>query len=191
MAESGNRRSSASGFTLLELLIVITIVALILAALTGGVRFAGQAWQVQERRSERRGDSDTVQSLVRELIASGAGFEGDSVSLRFVSELPEALARAGLNEVELHKVADRLVLSWRPHFRGPFSIATKTDTELAKGVADLNLSYCAEPPAWQTATADKTKPLRLVRVALRFSDGRAWPPLTVAPMVEVVPAVTN
>ena len=34
-----------SGFTLLELLVVISILGLILVALTSGVRFAGQAWR--------------------------------------------------------------------------------------------------------------------------------------------------
>jgi prepilin-type N-terminal cleavage/methylation domain-containing protein len=91
----------ASGFTLLELFIVITILGLILAALTNGVRFAGQAWEVQDRRGARQGDIDAVQSLVRNLIASGTAFEGDGTSLRFVSRLPEALARGGLYDVEL------------------------------------------------------------------------------------------
>ena len=191
MAETGNRPSSPRGFTLLELLIVITILGLILAALTNGVHFAGQAWQVQERRSARRGDLDAVQNLVRELIASGTGFDGGSASLRFVSELPEALARGGLYDVELHRVGDRLVLSWRAHFKGPGSNAAQSDTELAKGVADLKLSYYVKPPAWQSTTADKTKAPQLVRFALLFSDGPAWSQLTVAPMVDVVPAVTN
>src|SRR6185503_4644696 len=52
------RERADSGFTLLELLIATTILGLMLVALTGGVRFAGQAWDTQQRRSNLSGDLD-------------------------------------------------------------------------------------------------------------------------------------
>jgi prepilin-type N-terminal cleavage/methylation domain-containing protein len=180
-----------SGFTLLELLVVITILGLILAALSNGVHFAGQAWQLQERRSVRQGDLDSVQNVVRNLIASGTSFEGDATSLRFVSELPKALARAGLYEVELHATDDRLVLDWRPHFKGSSASIGNTETELVKNVTSLNFAYHVEAAAWQTTTGDKTKSPPLIRMMLVLGDGRKWPPLIMAPMVDVIPAVTN
>jgi general secretion pathway protein J len=191
MGETANRQTGASGFTLLELLVVITILGLILVALSNGVHFAGQAWQSQERRSARQGDLDAVQNLVRNLIASGTSFEGDGTSLRFVSELPEALARGGLYEVELHIIADTLVLSWRPHFKGAHANTDITNTTLVKDVTGLNFSYHVETAAWQTTTGEKTKPPALIRMALVMRDGRKWAPLIAAPMADVAPAVTN
>ena len=184
MADKLHPRRGQDGFTLIELLIVITILGLILAALANGVRFAGQAWQTQERRSARQGDSDAVQNVLRELIASGTGFEGDGASLRFVSALPAALARGGLYDVELRTAADRLILAWQPHFKGPNLKAGITQTELTKDVTGLDVSYYASPAGWQRTARDKTKSPGLIRIALQSIDGRAWPPLVVAPMVE-------
>jgi prepilin-type N-terminal cleavage/methylation domain-containing protein len=191
MAEQQSRMNRIGGFTLLELLVVIAILGLILAALTNGVRFAGQAWQVQERQSSRQGDLDAVQNQLRNLLAAGTAFEGDSTSLRFVSALPQALARGGLYDVELYWTGDRLQLGWRPHFKGPSKDAAGGGTELAKDVAGLNLSYYVGTEGWQPVTADKSKSPELIRVAVVFNDGRTWVPLLVAPMIELVPAVTK
>jgi hypothetical protein len=183
MGETAKQETSASGSTLLELLVVITILGLILAALSNGVHFAGQAWQSQERRSARQGDLDAVQNLLRNLIVSGTAFEGNGTSLRFVSELPEALARGGLYEVELHRIADRVVLSWRPHFKGVSSNTDTTDTTLVKDVTGLELTYYIQAGGWQhVLTAAMNKPA-LIGIGLQTGE-RAWPLLVVAPMIE-------
>jgi prepilin-type N-terminal cleavage/methylation domain-containing protein len=190
MVDLHSRSNRSSGFTLLELIIVIAILGLILAALTNGVRFAGRAWQVQERQSTRQGDFDAVQNLVRNLIASGTKFEGDSTSLRFVSELPEALARNGLYEVNFHAAGDRLVLSWSPHFKGSSNSMRDTETELARGVAGFELTYYIPPDGWRHVVNAAMKRPALVRVNLQL-EGRAWPPLVVAPMIDDLPRTRN
>ena len=183
------RNGNQSGFTLIELLIVITILGLIVVALTNGVRFAGQAWRVQERQSERQGDLDSVQNVLRQLIVSAHGFNGDGVSLRFVATLPDALARGGLYDVELRALADRLVLAWKPHFRGPTAESASTSADLVEGVSGLDLAYFVAPGGWQRSAQDANRPPALVRIALQLSDGRNWPTLTVAPMIEARPGV--
>src|SRR5258706_5255714 len=139
MTEAPQKRGNG-GFTLLGLLIVITILGLIMAALTSGVRFAGQAWQTHQRRSAGQADLDAVQHVLRELMISGRSFEGNGTSLSFVNSMPEALARGGLYDIDLHTDGDQLVLVWGPHFKGPKE-AKITETVLAKGVTGLDLSY--------------------------------------------------
>jgi general secretion pathway protein J len=191
MSRTEFHRQGTKGFTLLELLVVITILGLILVALSSGVHFAGRAWQSQERSGARQGDLDAVQNVVRNLIASGTHFEGDGTALRFVSELPEALGRRGLYDIELHAVADRLMLTWCPHLKGTKANSQSKATELVKGVTAVKFAYLVEASAWQTTIADKTKPPALIRVALVLDNGDMWPPLVITPMVEAVPNVTN
>ena len=176
-----------TGFTLLELLIVTTILGLILVALTSGVRFAGQAWEVQERRSNRQGDLDAVQTVLRQLIASGTTFEGDPASLRFVSVLPQALARGGLYDVELRSSANSLLFAWKPHFRGPAPITSPTEIELLKGLSSFELTYYVPTGGWQRILKSGVSRPALVRVNLQLSEGRIWPPLVVALMIDQPP----
>lgn len=182
---------SESGFTLLELLIAVTILGLIVVALTGGVRFAGQAWQAQERQAKRHGDLDAVQNVLRQLVTSANDFSGDGVSLRFVAAMPEALARGGLYDIELRVLADRLVLSWKPHFRGQMADGPWNTAALAEGVSAFALSYYVPPGGWQSTVPNRNRPPALVRIALGFNDGRSWPPLTISPMIEARSGVMN
>src|SRR5262245_55260887 len=95
------RRPSEDGFTLLELLIAVTILSLILVALSGGVHFAGSAWRKQEDQISRQGDINALQGVLRQMLASGRGFEGGAQNLKFVGRMPEALERGGLYDIDL------------------------------------------------------------------------------------------
>ena len=183
MVEARSQTSGAGGFTLLELLIVITILGLIIAALTNGVRFATEAWQVQERRSARQSDFDAVQNLLRELITSGTSFEGGSASLRLVSELPEAFAHHGLYDVELHRGGDGLVLTWRPHFKEPASTASQNTAELIKNVTAFEFAYYIPPGEWQNFLKAGAKPPTLIKIKLQV-QGRALSTLVFAPVID-------
>jgi prepilin-type N-terminal cleavage/methylation domain-containing protein len=192
------------GFTLIELMIVLIIMSLIVIALTAGQRFAFRAWQSQERQIEQQADVGAIQNALRQILMTGREFQGDDVSLRLVGNLPLSLNRGGLFDIELKTDEDRLVLSWRPHFKGPTSVAEPTFAVLAKGVSAFGLSYfeaaqsvvvagqeapaaAATPAQWQKSIPDKAKPPILIRVALRLSQGQ-WSPLIVAPMLDAIPA---
>lgn len=179
------RRRPEAGFTLLELLIAITILSLLLVALSGGVNFAGRAWHMQEERIGRQGDINAVQSVLRQMLTSGQGFDGDPGSLKFVGRMPAALARGGLFDIELYARGDRLVLSWRPHFKGVSAGPQQNETSLLDGVAGFDLTYYAAPQGWQNMAKDKSKVPDLIAIKARLSDGRIWPPLLIAPAINV------
>lgn len=190
MADSSKRTDPAAGFTLLELLISIAILGLILAALGGGVRFAGRMWERQEQQIDQVGDFDAARHVLRLLLSAGRNFDGDEHSVRFAGELPRALAHGGLYDIELRVDGDRLVIGWSQHLKGA-SAMPASEAELARNVSALKLAYYIasddEVAGWQPTTKDKGKPPSLTMIAVEMTDGRTWPPLIIAPMIEPVP----
>ena len=178
-------RHGEAGFTLLELLVAITILGLLLVALSGGVHFAGSAWRAQEAQITRRGDINAAETVLRQMLASGRDFEGGPQNLKFVGRMPAALARGGLFDIQLHGDGDKLLISWRPHFKGPNTNPQHDSTVLADDVHGLNLSYFSAQHGWQPTVSDKS--VELIAMKARSSDGSSWPALLVSPAINGSP----
>ncbi len=172
-----------AGFTLLELLISLSIFALIMVALTEGVRFSGQAWRTQEASNVRQGDINAVQGVLRQMIVSGQEFNGRPEDLKFVGKLPAALARGGLFDIELALEDDKLVLFWAPHFKGPSAHSERNQTVILDGIVTTSFSYNFGSNGWQNATNGQSKQLQLIDIQAQLANGRTWPQFVVAPMV--------
>jgi prepilin-type N-terminal cleavage/methylation domain-containing protein len=190
-------RPRQSGFTLIELLVVIVILSLIVTALTAGVRFAGRAWQTEERLMDRQGDLIAVQTVLRQMLISGRNFTGDDGDLHFVGVLPRALDRGGLFDIEIKTDNDRMVMVWRPHFKGTRTDAAQagddqTETNLVTDIAHLEFSYFVPDPAtgagsWEPVVTEQSKLPSMIRIMLKLANGRAWTPLVAAPMIDSPP----
>jgi general secretion pathway protein J len=102
--------SGSRGFTLLELLIGMTLLGFILALLFGGFRLAANSWNAVEDRAERAADEQAGRALVRRLVTQAQplhwklptgqplAFEGQREALRMVAPLAGPI---GLRVVEL------------------------------------------------------------------------------------------
>jgi|GEM_PF-4329384 len=172
MTAAKRNASPEAGFTLLELLIAITILGLIMVALAQGVHFSGRAWRSWESRNGQQGDVDAVQTVLRQMIVSGQDFKGQPGTLKFVGRLPAALARGGLFDIALSCDGDRLVLSWKPHFDGPNRRPDQEETGILEGIVTANFAYYFD--SWQPLTDGQTKPLQLVTIQARLANGRVW-----------------
>ena len=180
MAELRTESGGMAGFTLMELMIVIVIFGMIQLMLFGGVRFAGRAWDMQERRIDRQGDFSAVQTVLRQMILSGHGFDGDGGALRLVGSLPKSLKRGGLFDIEIKTDTDRLVLTWKPHLRGDAPQVDPAEADLIKEIAAFDVAYYQPPTkdggGWQPTWQDKSKLPPMIRLSLQMTDGRRWPP---------------
>lgn len=117
---------TARGFTLLELLLAITLLALLLAGAYGGIRAAAKAIHAGETAIDRIDRLRTAQQFLRRQLShvlplafaqdEGTGlqhvFEGDARHMRFVAPMPGYLSRGGpyVQTLELVRGEDGLQL---------------------------------------------------------------------------------
>jgi general secretion pathway protein J len=206
------------GFTLLELLVAITLLGVLMAALFGALRLGARVWEIGEAKLDASARVQVVQNFVRQQLgqtvpltavgddpraAPAMVFVGASDGLRFVSLLPAHLG-GGVSLMELalqpSPEADKLqdlMLRMRPLDLTDDG-ATRPEPEervLIGSIASLELAYFgaeragAAPIWWQEWQGQQTLPA-LVRMRIGFPDGdaRRWPELIVGLMVDLPPA---
>ena len=60
-----SRDTTDTGFTLVELLVATSVLALLSVVLFGGMRFGARAWEAGEASIERTGEVEAAQDLLR------------------------------------------------------------------------------------------------------------------------------
>jgi general secretion pathway protein J len=213
MSRRGGLPSAERGFTLLELLVAITLLGLLMAALFGGLRLGTRVWETADARLEASVRIQIVQDFIRqrlaealplegmppELAEEGMGeplFQGTVEAVRFAGLLGENLG-TGVYVMELalaeYEDSGHLVLRWHPlepHDQTSEEIEPDQRV-LIENIEALELSYFgtidpAQPPDWWQAWEGQAELPRLIRLRVRFADNdrRQWPELIVRPMVD-------
>lgn len=205
---SASRRQSP-GFTLLEVLVAITLLSLIAALLSGGLRFGTRVWHRGEDQLQTLAAIQSVHGLMRRqlvqlmpVIASDdpeglVMFEGMPTYVRFVGSAPAEVMVGGCYEITFglshDEVAQHLVMAWRLLGRSKDDDLAGSEREqvlLLRDVAEVSFTFFGaeaedETPQWHEMWVESTTLPRLVRIMVNFPDGdpRLWPALVVAPMV--------
>ncbi len=205
MSATGER-----GFTLLEMLIAMTLLGLLMLALFGGLRLGARVWEAGDARSADRARTEAVQRFIRgtlgrarPLAAADRGgddviaFIGRDDGLEFTVALPAHLSAGGFDHVSLALAdldgARGLVLRYGPLQRrddGRAELAGLGEAEAAVLLDDVTtvaFSYYGVPEGgedgeWTDRWDDEARLPLLVRIRVGFpeSDRRTWPELTVA-----------
>jgi len=195
--------SSQSGFTLLEILVALTVLGLIMLGLGQGLSFGLTAWTTQARTIAARDELGATERLLRGLIErmepgeenEPPPLQGHPGAIQFRSTLPVAadLLRFRAASIALGvDDAHRLVLRAQPNPRAiPLAQPTPVIEEvLLRGLDRIEISYWRRPSrqapaAWLRDWSGNDLP-GLIRVRLVFSPAtkRHWPDIVAAPMRE-------
>ena len=204
------RGACERGFTLMELLVAMTLLGILMAALFGGLRLGVRVWEASDRTLDQGSQEEIVRGFLHARLeqilpvtgtASGdrteALFQGRRDSLRFVSSMPISFgSRPYLLELALKlrdgpDPASDLVLTWRALDETPAGgEAASGERVLIEDVADIAFGYLGgraqQSGAWfQDWREQETLP-SLIRLELAFNaaDRRRWSPLVVSPMID-------
>ena len=162
------RHHRSAGFTLVEMLIGLTLFALLSVLLFGGFHFGLRAWETGGARAAQASEIQLVQEMLRRQIAaaqppateatetteatpataaapSAASFSGTARSLTFVARLPGRSGAAGLYRFDIAEAPDgssgrQLALGWSALGQNQPDTATPVET-LLRGIAAISFAY--------------------------------------------------
>ena len=190
--------SDEDGFTLLEMLIAMTLLGLVMAMVFGGLRLGARAWEASDVSATNLARLEAVHGFLRRSLAAAATvlasddkgkrlilFDGDGERLEFATLLPSYLGIGGFHHLTLGVAGEgkdrRLTLKSRL-YQG---IGVGTDggapkagdgevTVLMEGIAGIELAYFGalegnSDPVWHQDWREAATLPELIRVRVRFA----------------------
>jgi general secretion pathway protein J len=188
------------GFSLLELVVAITLMGLVLVVLYSGLRLGLNGWDSGERRAEASNRLRSVQEFLRRQLAQSMTvyetnddrrerfvvFAGRSEGIEFVAPMPARLGQGGLYRMWIEMADGQLRLRQRSYLPSDPAAGEERVNVLLEGVSAMEWAYFGperdndqESPRWHANwTSTERRPL-LVRLNLTLR-GESWPDLVVA-----------
>lgn len=196
----------ARGFTLLELVIAMTLTGMVMVLLYGGFDLGVRSWDSGQARADRLDEVRLSQDFLRRQLRQSTTvfrndpdlgrvlyFNGEAQRVGWVAPMLQYLGLGGLYYIELDRVGDpddgQLRLRWFPY--NPADVIDVLDgddveqTVLLEGVTDFRVQYFGpgeqfdDEPEWHEEWQNpQLRPL-LVRLSVELRDAD-WPSLTVA-----------
>ncbi len=198
MKKAANERQR--GFTLLEILIAMTLLGLLMAMLFGGLRLGTRAWEASDVRSADLARLEAVHGFIRRALAGaypllGTGdddakrniaFTGGAEAVAFTALMPAHFGVGGFYTITLavEDGADgaRLIFRRQLYQTGdeetpppPPAGDEEKEKVLLEGIAKAEFSYFGaadkdETPAWRDEWRDRKTLPDLVRLSVTFAD---------------------
>lgn len=198
------------GFTLLELLIGLTLFGFVLTLLLGGFRLASASWDTVASRTEASANAQLGRNFMRHLLSQlqplrwkkamnqTIAFKGERTSLQAIAALPNQWNNGGLQVIELSVQADeqpglfRLVLRHAPLRRDSDQFIDSLDSAkeghiLLDGLVAIEFNYFGSekvdnPPHWQDHWGNLQQLPQLIAVRA-VNNEAGGVDLVVAPML--------
>lgn len=159
-------RADSRGFTLIEIVLAVSILAVVVLLATSALRVGLRAWEAGQRRVDLQQESRALVELVSEALAGAYPyqgrlglspqrvvlFEGEADEVRFVTNAPPLVLEAptapfhavilGRKGSDGLRLVERVVPAEEPFAAGPEHV-------LSRSVARFSLAYRDEAGTWQ------------------------------------------
>jgi general secretion pathway protein J len=192
------------GFTLIEIVVAMAILAVMMALLYSGLSFALRAWDAGDAAGRRIADRRIGENYLRRELSElfpmrwkdpmtlKFAFDGERQSLRFVSARPPGGTLGGLSLVGLqvepsanraqNLVMRRAMPDDAAKDFGPLDQAQPM--VLLQDISDVSFAYFGSEndftdPKWTDTWTFPARIPEMIRVSMRSGDGTALPDLTV------------
>jgi len=161
-------RAHGGGFTLIEVMLAVSILAVVVLLATAALRVGLRSWETGQRRVDRQQENRALVELVSESLAGAFPyqgrlgenpdrfvlFQGESEEVRFVTSAPPLALDApvapfhavvlGRKGEDTLRLVERLVPTDDPFSPG-------SERVLSRSVTHFTLAYRDESGAWQDA----------------------------------------
>jgi general secretion pathway protein J len=202
------RRTRAAGFTLIELIAALVLLALMSSVIYGALSLAGRSWDGGEAKATQVSEMRHTHEFLREELTAEFPlrlrqaaefpllFAGERDELRYTAALPTRVEEGGVLyfRLALARVDDRMQLIVERLLPDPQATQSPEfqnveHSVLADGIAELKIAYFgrdpgaaeADAPSWRDRWDDRQRLPLLVRIDVQPKQGPAWPTLVVEP----------
>ncbi len=189
-----------AGFTLMEILVVMTIVGLMMPLLYANIRAGVTAWAQGQAHVSHAHKIQNVQTWLRKQLgqaypkfivspdmAGHVDFDGQASSLQFISPLPEALGGGGWAKTTL-LISEgdgglQLTVSQRPELAWD-EVPEAPQTRLIGNLKSASFSYFGGDNQWHDHWQNEKAFPRLIKMRVEFADSKLiWPEFSVVPQI--------
>lgn len=193
----------SGGFTLIEVLIAMTLLGILVVLLFSSMKISADSWQKGEDKITQVNDVAVVYQFFQHHLAIAKplwndfsednaktfAFQGKSQELQFVSSFPASAKRSGLQLFSLNLINDAgeqvIQVSITPFY--PVAEGEewrKEEVTLLRHVRNFSLSYYGldeiqTEGAWQEDWLEQETLPRLVKIKIARDDGNFWPEMIV------------
>lgn len=197
-------KQSEKGFTLIEVLIAMSLLGIMMLLLFGGLRISVRNWNAGEQRIDEISQIAVVQNFFQRHLASALPeqmeisdshkqeftFKGSAQKLRFASALPASAARQGIQvfTVTLQELESEyaVLVGIEPLYPAALGKSwKKEEVVLVNNVSDFSLAYFGaneqeHDPGWHDEWTDTDNLPALVKIEISYENGIYWPPMVIA-----------
>jgi general secretion pathway protein J len=195
---------SSGGFTLVEMLVAMTLLSLLVLAMGSALRATAQTEERVDQRLARNDELRVTSGFLQSVLGRVSGqrragitsvdespflFRADSKELVWVGVMPARYGAAGRQFFRLSQAntgnSGALLLQFMPMDEPvlPANWDSATTEVLVRDLTDFSLQYQdagLDKPEWQAVWESKERVPTHVLVSLATRNGGMWPPLVVA-----------